>query len=298
MMRFRPFAFIFATGVVVGASASIGQVSPGSPEIKRVEPGYITNEEIANSRPMAVPELSERELKLLNDKSEMPLALPKADPLSFGLPANANVAMFPYSAAGKLWTLFPGSTQWEECSAQFVGGNNMLLTAAHCVRKGDGTWAIKGEFIRAFDNGGGERVALECWTTWPNWVTDPFPLKYRWDYAFIRTRAPSNAGFFGLNPAQDLTFEAIGYPHNFATGKHMQKVTGSRGPSGEGQVRMEGNPFQDGASGGAWHVNGVVMGNNSRFVRVEPTRQWSPLYDSNVAALWRHLHGLPPCTTS
>jgi hypothetical protein len=42
-----------------------------------------------------------------------------------------------------------------------------------------------------------------------------------------------------------------------------------------------------GNSGGAWHVNGYAIGNESFDVEGENNTMWSPYYDDNVLTLWQ-----------
>jgi V8-like Glu-specific endopeptidase len=257
---------------------------------------YWTKERLRKAKPLPAPPISEEEhekhLKS-KPKSTTPQAdleeLPRWDARAFGTPTSADVTTFPYLHAGKLYFKLNGD---HYCSAQFVGDSTVLLTAAHCVRDPKtGAWATNVSFFRAFNNGRyQQQVGATCLSTKHGWVTGSSSGNYKWDYAFIKTNAPSRSGYLGLRPlARDTSWQAIGYPSNFGAGKIMKKVNGAKGMVTTDVVQMNGNPMRHGNSGGAWQVNGVVLGHNSYHVGSDTRSEWSPYYDAGVLDLWRHV---------
>jgi hypothetical protein len=266
--------------------------APNQPRTFKIKPApdaYTTDENLRNAVPMEMPTIPPEELaRLLKQQSKQPDDLPKSDRAALGVPVEVDVSAFPYSAAGKLFVWFPETPPDRPvmCSAQFVGGLNVILTAAHCLQHMNGVLARHWVFMRGYRSGAiAQRVELRCPAIMNGWIQSGVD-QWRYDYAFMKTQTASTGGFLGLDPRLPPTaIEAIGYPKNFGNTERMQRVWGTRGTIEQGHVRMDHNPFRagilGGASGGAWHVNGMAMGNNSRWVE----GMWSPQYDADTVRL-------------
>jgi hypothetical protein len=250
---------------------------------------YWTSERLRSAKPVRLPTLSETDLRMLKEgiqKKSQDEDIPPRDFRVYGSPSNADVSVFPYNNGGKLYRTLDGEDGY--CSAQFVDPT-VLLTAAHCIRnENTGAWATRVLFLRGYNDGVAQQsVVSVCLATKLGWVTGG-ASRWRWDYAFIKS-SESTSGHFGLRIGMPhSTWEATGYPLNYGAGQRMQKVTGIKAGVYEGLVLMNGNPLRNGGSGGAWHVDGYVVGNNSCCTDSEPAILWSPLYDGYVLDLLRH----------
>jgi len=163
---------------------------------------------------MELPTMSQQEFQRLLKSERETIDLPRSSSPTLGVPEDADVSTFPYSAAGKLFVWFPETPpdKPESCSAQFVGGATVILTAAHCLRHMNGVWVTRYSFFRAYRDGTGEQVPLTCPAVMTGWITSGVD-QWKYDYAFLKTQTSSTGGFFGLDartPSPSL--EAIGYP--------------------------------------------------------------------------------------
>jgi V8-like Glu-specific endopeptidase len=170
-----------------------------------------------------------------------------------GTPQVADVNQRPFWNGGRF---FFTTSQGVDSSgtAAFVGANNMVMTAAHCVTDPfSGAPYSNLMFYRAYNNGGGQKVGVPSVGVWNTFYSPNTKVRTPWDYAFILTNDLSEAGWLGLQlylPYSSWT--AIGYPGNFGNAQQMYKVVGNLGSNSGGVVIMNGNPMTGGASGGAW----------------------------------------------
>lgn len=220
--------------------------------------------------------------------------------LTLGQPVPADVAVWPYSAGGRLFYTKPQGDYW--CSAELAGSNRALLTAAHCVRSSKtGDWYSRFLFVRAYEQAGdryrGQPMRLKSVCTWNGFLGEWSP-NLALDYSFFATQASSAGDWVPL--ATTVPFElwtAIGYPDNYGDGSVMYSVNGAKGAAQKGGVvEMLGNPMESGASGGAWiHLpqgpqgQAFVVGLNSAYGENET--MFSPRFDAKTEYLLRHVDG-------
>jgi hypothetical protein len=282
-----------AGGLAAPASAADDPNKPIAHQAQQAPDAYMTEEILSKAKPMVMPTIPPEELaRLLKQQREF-TDLPSSHSAPLGVPVEADVSVFPYAAAGKLFVWFPETPtdNPESCSGQFVGGLNVILTAAHCLQhQNNGVHVRMYGFNRAYRSGDGtsQHIRIKCYGIMNGWTQSGVD-NYRYDYAFLKTETASNGGFFGLQARlPSPSIEAIGYPKNFGDTKRMQRVLGTRGTYVPGHIRMDHNPFghglTGGASGGAWHENGSIVGINSRWLE----GMWSPEIDSHVITLWRY----------
>lgn len=176
----------------------------------------------------------------------------------------ADVTKFPFNAAGKLYFTFPDGNHM--ASAQFCGSKQTILTAAHCLIDKDGNTATNVIFKRAYNNGKeAQAIAIKYLVINPKYKNG---MKEE-DYAFGVTDKESDVS--PMDYILDSTFGeaiSIGYPTNYYNAKIMAKVTGLYGKPFVDSLGMRGNPFQAGASGGAWintETNKIVSLNSHIF---------------------------------
>ena len=253
---------------------------------------YWTSDRIARAKPFPLPKLSESDfLKLYNDEaapyddSNAQIITDPADiTASYGNPVRPNIRAFPYRIVGKLFFTI-GETDYQ-CSGSYVA-EDVILTAAHCVRDNDGTWAKNIIFRRAYDNGGGQSVRHICLATHGGWVSNN-STRYNWDYAFIKTIDSSTAGYLGIRKGlPNYSFESIGYPRNFGSGEYMQKVLGRIGNVSGRIMEMLDNPMSSGSSGGPWVHGKHAFSVNSFEYETRPDRTYGPVFGDNAENLFR-----------
>ncbi len=265
---------------------------------------YWTEEKMNKAIPLPLPEVSDEKLEELlkgnkeseksNENQEIKsMEGAGAETMTPGVPVQANVSERPFWNGGKLFFTKPDGKDYS-CTAEFVGQNNILLTAAHCVRDGEtGAWYKNFIFRRAYSDGGGQKVGWSCAMAYYMWAKPPMNFKY--DYAFIHTNAISGAGWLGWKTQIPYTsWTAIGYPQNYGSNQYMYKVDGDKGPISSGVVQMNNNPMNFGASGGSWiaelttpHVGGnYAVGLNSFISTSNPGKMWGPLFDNEFVNLY------------
>lgn len=174
-------------------------------------------------------------------------------------PADTTVA--PFALTGRFLSVVGPDNRF--CTAQFVGGNDILLTAAHCVRHKDGTWLERFEFTPS--NGGPAVTSALCFATPANWVSGAASnWFYPADYAFIRLSSPAATDHLALAqaPAASPRATTIGFPLQIEFGQRLYQAVGpfERGgwptpvPAGQeiGVIEHQEPRFGLGISGGGW----------------------------------------------
>lgn len=199
-------------------------------------------------------------------------------------PSRADTSQHPFKQAGKLFFRKGGASY--VCSAQFVSGRNILLTAAHCLKDENGNWASNFVFKRAYNGNEPETFGWNCVTTWGNATVNG---RYNWakDYGFIQTSSSNSRGYLGWQTnTGSRTWTAVGYPSNYEGGSRMYRDGGVRGATRSGVTEMQGNLMGPGSSGGAW-LDAIGPGNpnysvglNSFKYNNNPNSMWGPVFDS------------------
>ncbi|WP_455989815.1 trypsin-like serine peptidase [Methylorubrum extorquens] len=177
--------------------------------------------------------------------------------------ASADTSKLPYSLAGKFVSSVNNEKRY--CTAQFVD-QDIILTAAHCVRDKNGTWLDQFEFSTPLAKGRTINEA-RCAATPSTWVTgNDGAFNWLADYALVVLNEKLSDQFLEIDPSPakpDEIVAAIGFPKQISDGKHLQVVFGklfnaaqleeqaSRGES-TGLV-VHGEPrYGLGISGGGW----------------------------------------------
>jgi hypothetical protein len=256
----------------------------------------VTDEALEQLRPVPMPVLPDQEVqRQLNVpapvQDDQVITIPAVEPsqrseLAFGQVTRADVNVDPYRRAGKLFMTGIGT-----CTAQVIGALDVVMTAAHCVySRQTNQWASNVVFVRAFADGGGQRLDWQCMSIKSGWTgSNPYP----WDYAFIKLRGSSAGGSLGLQTGLNYnSWISIGYPGNFEGARFMQTVEGRKGTVGGGIAQMNDNPMTFGASGGGWIRGNIAIGLNS-FLRGDPstsTSLWGPVFNSQTVDLYNYVN--------
>ena len=301
--------------ILICSSAILISACSNEPELEKTslsndltEDNYWTEERIANATPMPMPEFSEEDISKFKYYPRKDQSQKTIEPspgsgsnandenlAADGTVTEANVKQRPFWNGGKLFFTTPDGDS--SCTAQFVGSNRVLMTAAHCVMDGKtGKWYKNFRFQRAYNSGGGQTVGWECAAVYKAWY-EPTKENKPYDYAFLYTNTNSGAGWMGFRTNLPYSsWTAIGYPKNFYCAKKMGRVTGSKGSTGTGVVEMDDNPMYKGASGGAWigDLNSTSTSGNyaiglNSYATSNVTALWGPQFDSATYDLLKYV---------
>lgn len=297
-----------SSAILISACTNEPELENTSLSNTATDDNYWTEERIANAVEMPIPELTDEDKAKFKyyppkDQSEKvvePSAGEQGSEIALtadGTVTEANVKQRPFWNGGKLFFTTPDGDS--SCTAQFVGSNRVLMTAAHCVMDGKtGKWYKNFNFRRAYNSGGGQNVGWECASVYKAWY-DTGSENYPYDYAFLYTNTDSGAGWLGFRTGIPYSsWTAIGYPKNFYCAKKMGRVTGNKGTVGTGVIQMDDNPMYKGASGGAWigDLNSASTSGNyaiglNSYATSDVTSLWGPQFDSATHSLLKHVEG-------
>lgn len=286
-----------------GARADAGKLSFPNNLAPGAESKYWTPERLKRAVPMPLPQLSKEEFERRFGAGAAKGS--QAAPTTIGQPTEANINERPFWNGGVLF-FTTDSGQDSQCTAEFTGTKHVLLAAAHCVQNGHtGKFYRNFVFYRAYHGRilglfpTGQLVGINCAGVKTQWAGEN--NNYAFDYAFLHTHDASGAGWLGLrtdHPNQHYDhWWSIGYPKNHGDNNRMYKVYGvDDGLIRPGVIRMGGNPFNQGASGGAWiaeltipHVGGnYAIGVNSFISDAAPGSVFGPVFDAATHNLFEY----------
>ena len=234
---------------------------------------YWTEEKLKQAKPLPNPVIGPKDLEILTREidsaaEEIKGVYPNAivarssnvnvTPAGQGKAVPGNVEDNPYWHAGRL--MFEKVDDHDyTCTAQFVGSEKVLLTAAHCVQDvSTGEWNRNFIFYRSYNDDNEGQVAGVLSVAVPKgWYEQTGEANYQYDYAFIYTADNSEIGWMGLetgNPFKSWT--AIGYAENHENNSILYQIKGNRGEEKneltEVAIQMQGNTLGAGSGGGAW----------------------------------------------
>eukprot|EP01080_Neovahlkampfia_damariscottae_P009723 gene9723-1927_t len=200
----------------------------------------------------------------------------------------------PYKTAGKLYFGFSSS-----CSAA-IAGENIVMTAGHCVHDGKGQWHKNVIFIPQYRGQGhqpfGKWAASRLYAT-NGWIRGGGQGWAR-DVGIARM-APINGKSIAqtvggkltpiYNTGRNVDTMSLGYPNNFGGGFYMVQSVGKQSvghtPFNPSTVRLPSD-MRAGSSGGPWTVNGNgINGVNSYISSKEPGFSFSPYFDGTIRSL-------------
>ena len=223
-----------------------------------------------------------------------------------------NPSQFPFSTQGKI-VAFESPTSGWVCSGTIVSSESesLVLTAAHCVVKDNGTRPTRIIFIPGYRNGGLSSGPFGVWEASQATYLQGYlssgggEPNYEYDLAAFRV-SPLNGmtiqdrvgarGYLFNDPAPQ-TFQAFGYPADPPF--DGEKLWTCKSQSGE-RLNLGGGPdmvsmgcdMTQGSSGGGWIVKGdqinsvVSIGTDSM-----PNVLWGPFFGSSAQTLWSTVGG-------
>ncbi len=182
----------------------------------------------------------------------------------------------PYSAIGKLLFTKDGG-KVASCSASFVGGSDVIATAAHCVMTASGNWNADFLFIRGYGSDNHDVYAIECAALPAEWGAllgdDLLPF----DYAFLRTSRKSPVGTLGITngvPPGKLTI--VGYSETHFEGRKLLQLPTNVVFTDSGKLASANNPFGEGNSGAPWINVSTVYSLSSHLRTDKKGTMWGP----------------------
>jgi hypothetical protein len=272
-------------------------------ELREIDEHW-TAERLKAATPIGTPEVTQAELDQLTkpvdrDQDQGPPNLLRSSDSGQGAaPFQPDKDSRPYWNCGKL---FFDNDKGEPYvgSASFVGNDNILLTAAHCLANGS-TGGLYRNFLfyraayyDASGSLGGQRVAINWQYFWTAFFGDGQP-NYVLDYGFMHTVDSSGAGYLGMGfDIPYPTSTAVGYPKNYGENKVMYASTGAIGRGRDVAVMPE-MPMREGDSGGPWIGNldpnragdtNLAMSLSSFHVDGQPGEH-GPLFDQKTYELY------------
>lgn len=223
-----------------------------------------------------------------------------------------NPSQFPFSTHGKIIAFETPTTGWV-CSGTIVSSENesLVLTAAHCVVKDDGTKPVKIVFIPGYRDGGLRSGPFGVWEASQAAFLQGYLASgggepnYEYDVAAFRV-APLNgmtiqdrvgARGYLFNAPGSQSFQAFGYPADDPF--DGEKLWTCKSPSGQ-RLNIGGGPdmvsmgcdMTQGSSGGGWMVNSDQINSVvSIGISSMPDVLWGPYFGSAVQTLWSSVGG-------
>jgi V8-like Glu-specific endopeptidase len=203
--------------------------------------------------------------------------------------------VYPFATAGRLF--FETARGRSSCSASSVG-NDIVLTAGHCVSSGRNVFYKNFMFCPQYKDGNcvaGRYTGLKV-NTHNEWHTR---TQLGRDVAFMKVTAGLEAKVGALemvyNSGRNLKCEAMGYPGNIGRGERMIQSSGVQS-MGSSAYRPPTVKFPSkmtyGSSGGPWIVvtksgkkNGVNGNVSHGNPNLDPNNFYSPYFDNEIQAL-------------
>lgn len=175
---------------------------------------------------------------------------------------DADMKIAPYKYAGKLFSKTEKGNLYG--SIQSCGHAKMAITAAHCVMDGStGTWYENLVFKQQYPDNTA-LLSIMAIGVKKKWIGKD----YQYDYALVVLDEENKDGFLdyklGVEDKETLSF---GYPSNYSSGEKMMCVkTPLKASSTDNTAELIGQPFEQGASGGACIQDDKIIGVISRIL--------------------------------
>ncbi|HHW4678363.1 MAG TPA: trypsin-like serine peptidase [Xylella sp.] len=329
-IKLTPFSLFFFMSIAVAHGvdelSSGGAISLGPRSFLEMEADekYWTDERMAAAQPLPMPVISSEEFSRIDaearfksslGKNEKRIVILPSSPVDeavgdeflpaiktqVGVPEEADVNQRPFWNAGKLFFKDPDGKD-SNCTAEFVGSNQILMTAAHCLNDGKGNWNTNIVFSPRYRGKDRFKVSGTSCTVVPAIWNGK---NYQKDYGFVVANR-LGPGWLGLKTGIPYSsWTAIGYPKNYGNAQYLQRVDGFKAPHDPmiigAIVGMQNNPMQYGASGGAWigdlNTGGQAGGNyaiglNSFIMNNRPYIMYGPYFDNDFISIYNQVKQL------
>jgi hypothetical protein len=221
-----------------------------------------------------------------------PVALPVA-PVERGLPASKKASTlsvekltdFPAASIGKLLFIRP-SGETGACTASFVAGKNILLTAANCIISKQGQANRDFVFFTAYGTEAQHLYDIICVAFPSEWTRRGGAEGWRHNYAFLRTGRNNTFGGLGLtNALVPRKISQLGFADAIGEGRQIQGVDSGAYMTRDGLVGTIYTALGAGSSGNPWVRNSIVYSLSSHYDPEQPNVLLGPRISAATMAL-------------
>ncbi len=169
------------------------------------------------------------------------------------------------TAVGKLLFVKP-SGEAGSCTATFIGGNHVLLTAARCIMSTAGKQNRDFVFVSAYGSVAQQIYPINCVALPGEWVRLAEPEAWAHNYAFLHTARASTFGGLGVtNALVPKRLTRVGYADAVARGARLQLSASGAYMARGGLVGTVYDPLAAGSSGNPWIRGSIVYSLSSHY---------------------------------
>jgi len=193
------------------------------------------------------------------------------------------------AAVGKLLFIKPGG-EAGSCTATFVAGKSILITAARCIMGQDGTTNSDFVFAANWSTPAQQIYPVTCAVVPGEWLHTAGSDAWAFNYAFLRTGRDSTFGGLGVtNALTPASLVRVGYADGVAEGRQMQ-LSKSNAAMLPGRLVGTGwDPLAAGSSGNPWIRNAIVYSLTSHYDPAYPDILLGPRFTGVTMQLLAHL---------
>lgn len=221
-----------------------------------------------------------------------PSALP-AVPIEHGLPPSkksqglqvGKLTHFPAAVVGKLLFLKP-SGDTGSCTATFVAGNTLLLTAAACIA--DKETGVNREFVFVSSQGteAQQIYDISCIALPAAWGKTEGPTAWRHNYAFLKTGRSSTFGGLGMtNALAPRKLSQVGFSDSIGNGVQIQGVDSGAFMTKDKLIGTVYTALGSGSMGNPWVRNSIIHSITSHYDPEQPNILLGPRFTSDTMKL-------------
>jgi hypothetical protein len=214
-------------------------------------------------------------------------------PVERGLPASKKAATlsveklshFPAASIGKLLFIKP-SGETGACTASFVAGKNILLTAANCIISKQGQANRDFVFITAYGTEAQHLYDINCVAFPSEWTRRDDAKSWRHNYAFLRSGRNGTFGGLGLtNALVPGKISQLGFADAIGEGLQLQGLDSGAYMTKDGLVGTVYTALGAGSSGNPWVRNSIVYSLSSHYDPAQPNVLLGPRITAATMAL-------------
>jgi len=220
------------------------------------------------------------------------VALPVA-PVERGMAASSKAAKltveklthFPASVIGKLLFIKPSGATGS-CTATFVAGKNVLITAANCIISKLGTPNKDIVFVTSYGTNVQQLYDINCLAFPAEWTRRVGADGWRYNYAFLVTGRNSTFGGLGLtNALVPHKISQVGYADAVGEGRQIQGVDSGAYMTKDGLVGTIYTALGAGSSGNPWIRSSIIYSLSSHYDPQQPDVLLGPRITAATMAL-------------
>ncbi len=192
---------------------------------------------------------------------------------------------FPAAMLGKLLFVKP-SGDTGSCTATFVAGNNVLLTAASCIA--DKQTGVNRDFVFLTSQGTEAQTMYDitCIALPAEWGKTQGPAAWRHNYAFLRTGRNSMFGGLGMtNALIPKKLSQVGFADSIGEGVQIQGVDSTAYMTRDGLIGTSYTALGSGSMGNPWVRNSIIHSLTSHFDPSQPNVLLGPRFTSDTMKL-------------